>query len=105
VYSQPEAFPPFLHSKWFPDIIPLMPLTRPPPPPPKPEFDEFSTPPDFNDKFKEKETTKYMNPCQLEEKQSMKCLDKNNYDKSKCEYFFLQYRECKKQWVSWVDLI
>jgi cytochrome c oxidase assembly protein subunit 23 len=77
-----------------------MPLTKPPPPPPKPVFDEFSTPSDFNDNFKKKETTKYMNPCEMEEKQSMKCLDKNNYDKSKCEYYFLQYRECKKQWVS-----
>ncbi|KAI9268860.1 hypothetical protein BDA99DRAFT_502834 [Phascolomyces articulosus] len=76
-----------------------MPLTKPAPPPPKPTFDEFSTPSDFNDKFKKKETTKYMNPCALEEKQSMKCLDKNNYDKSKCDYFFLQYRECKKKWL------
>ncbi|KAJ2961100.1 hypothetical protein NQZ79_g3663 [Umbelopsis isabellina] len=75
-----------------------MPLTKPPPPPPKPVFDEFSTPSDFNDNFKKKETTKYMNPCELEEKQSMKCLDKNNYDKSKCEFYFLQYRECKKKW-------
>ena len=76
-----------------------MPLTKPAPPPPKPTFDEFSTPNDFNDKFKRKETTKYMNPCALEEKESMKCLDKNNYDKSKCDYYFLQYRECKKKWV------
>ncbi|KAI7886068.1 hypothetical protein K492DRAFT_203606 [Lichtheimia hyalospora FSU 10163] len=80
-----------------------MPLTKPPPPPPKPTFDDPSTPPDFNDKFKKKETTKYMNACALEEKQSMKCLDKNNYDKSKCEYYFLQYRECKKKWASRID--
>ncbi|KAI8150367.1 hypothetical protein BJV82DRAFT_586919 [Fennellomyces sp. T-0311] len=78
-----------------------MPLTKPVPPPPKPNFDdhEFSTPADFNDKFKRKETTKYMNPCAVEEKQSMKCLDKNNYDKSKCDYFFHQYKECKKRWL------
>lgn len=41
-----------------------------------------------------------MNPCALEEKQSMKCLDKNNYDRTKCDYFFQQYRECKKKWVN-----
>ncbi|CAO3613411.1 unnamed protein product [Mucor hiemalis] len=51
-----------------------MPLTKPPTPPPKPEFDEPSTPKDFNKKFKEKPLTKYMNPCAVEEKQSMKCL-------------------------------
>ncbi|KAI9304194.1 hypothetical protein BJ944DRAFT_182117 [Cunninghamella echinulata] len=75
-----------------------MPLTKPPPPPPKPTFTDFSTPSDFEEKFKKKQITKYMNPCSDEEKQSMKCLDVNNYDKSKCEYFFLQYRECKKRW-------
>ncbi|CAO3687891.1 unnamed protein product [Rhizopus microsporus] len=51
-----------------------MPLSKPPPPPPKPEFGEPSTPKDFNEKFKQKPLTKYMNPCALEEKQSMKCL-------------------------------
>ncbi|RUS27174.1 hypothetical protein BC938DRAFT_483627 [Jimgerdemannia flammicorona] len=74
-----------------------MPLTRPPP---KPEFPDPSTPADFNEKFKTKQASRYMNPCEVEEKASMKCLDKNNYDKTKCEYFFLQYRECKKKWVS-----
>lgn len=78
-----------------------MPLSKPPPPPPKPEFGEPSTPKDFNEKFKQKPLTKYMNPCALEEKQSMKCLDDNNYEKDKCNYFFMQYRECKKKWVSW----
>ncbi|OZJ06707.1 hypothetical protein BZG36_00301 [Bifiguratus adelaidae] len=78
-----------------------MPLTKPPPAPPKPNFDdtEFSTPADFNDKFKKKETTKYMNPCADEEKQSMKCLDQNHYDRTACEFYFLQYRECKKRWL------
>lgn len=77
-----------------------MPLTKPPPPPPKPEFNEPSTPKDFNKKFKEKPLTKYMNPCAVEEKQSMKCLDENNYDKRACDYYFMQYKECKKKWVS-----
>ncbi|KAI8378612.1 hypothetical protein BD560DRAFT_325083 [Blakeslea trispora] len=76
-----------------------MPLSKPPPPPPKPEFGPPSTPEDFNEKFKSKETTKYMNPCALEEKASMKCLDKNNYDKSACSYYFMQYKECKKKWM------
>lgn len=80
-----------------------MPLTKPPPPPPKPEFEEPSTPKDFNDKFKAKETTKYMNPCALEEKASMKCLDENNYDKRQCDYYFMQYKECKKKWVGHIQ--
>ncbi|EIE83180.1 hypothetical protein RO3G_07885 [Rhizopus delemar RA 99-880] len=46
-----------------------MPLTKPPPPAPKPDFGEPSTPKDFNNQFKEKAITKYMNPCALEEKQ------------------------------------
>lgn len=82
-----------------------MPLTKPPPPPPKPEFDEPSTPKDFNEKFKAKETTKYMNPCAVEEKASMKCLDENNYDKRQCDYYFMQYKECKKKWVSLGNVI
>ncbi|GAA5800209.1 hypothetical protein HPULCUR_005634 [Helicostylum pulchrum] len=75
-----------------------MPLYKPPTPPPKPEFDEPSTPKDFNKKFKSKESTKYMNPCALEEKESMKCLSDNNYDKRQCDYYFMQYKECKKKW-------
>ncbi|KAG1460338.1 hypothetical protein G6F56_005976 [Rhizopus delemar] len=76
-----------------------MPLSKPSAPPPKPDFGDPSTPQDFNDKFRDKAITKYMNPCALEEKQSMKCLDQNNYDKTKCDFYFLQYRECKKKWM------
>ena len=35
--------------------------------------------------------------CREEGKASMKCLSDNNYDKSKCEKFFEQYRQCKTE--------
>ncbi|CAG8743011.1 33429_t:CDS:2, partial [Racocetra persica] len=38
-------------------------------------------------------------PCPNETSAAMKCLDSNNYDKSKCQELFLQYRECKKKWL------
>lgn len=41
---------------------------------------------------------KRTNPCMEESKASMKCLDENNYDKSKCKMYFEAYKECKKAW-------
>merc|ERR1712212_1255008 len=37
------------------------------------------------------------NWCKFEADASMKCLSKNNYDKSKCQKFFDEYVECKKE--------
>jgi cytochrome c oxidase assembly protein subunit 23 len=50
--------------------------------------------------FKEKESSKFLDPCRKESINSMKCLDENNYDKGKCKDLFTLYRECKKKWVS-----
>ena len=37
------------------------------------------------------------NWCKFEADASMKCLSKNNYDKSKCQKYFDEYVECKKE--------
>jgi len=39
-------------------------------------------------------------PCTMESKESMKCLDDNNYDRKKCEKYFDNYKACKKFWWS-----
>lgn len=35
-------------------------------------------------------------PCAEEHDASLKCLDKNNYDRSKCVDYFERYKSCKK---------
>ena len=37
--------------------------------------------------------------CAAEADASYQCLDKNKYDRTKCQDFFTAYRECKKKWV------
>ncbi|KAF0531783.1 cytochrome c oxidase-assembly factor cox23, mitochondrial [Gigaspora margarita] len=49
--------------------------------------------------FKVKQSSKFLDPCPKETSAAMKCLDSNNYDKSKCQDLFLLYRECKKKWL------
>lgn len=39
------------------------------------------------------------NPCTVEAKASMKCLDDNNFNRSVCEEYFEAYRNCKKAWT------
>lgn len=41
------------------------------------------------------------NPCKEEANASMKCLDENNYAKSRCIEYFEAYKECKKAWNAW----
>jgi cytochrome c oxidase assembly protein subunit 23 len=43
--------------------------------------------------------TEEKNPCWKESKISMKCLDNNAYDKSKCEAEFENYKQCKTFWM------
>lgn len=43
-------------------------------------------------------TDQRTNPCIAESQASMKCLDENNYDKTKCKMYFEAYKECKKAW-------
>ena len=47
--------------------------------------------------------TREKDPCWRENKQSMKCLDDNDYNKSMCKVEFENYKTCKGFWnqVSW----
>ncbi|KAI9505850.1 hypothetical protein BX070DRAFT_178098, partial [Coemansia spiralis] len=50
--------------------------------------------------FENKTSSKFMDPCAIESKASMKCMDEHNYDKDLCSEYFAAYRECKKLWVA-----
>jgi len=39
-------------------------------------------------------------PCTLESKASLKCMDDNNYNRSLCQKYFENYQACKKFWGS-----
>ncbi|PWN34929.1 uncharacterized protein FA14DRAFT_35813 [Meira miltonrushii] len=47
-----------------------------------------------------KTASKYTDPCKKAAALSMKCLEDNMYDRTKCAYAFNNYRECKKQWIA-----
>merc|ERR1712086_650208 len=38
------------------------------------------------------------NPCAGAYKVSLKCLDRNDYDRSKCQDYFEVYKECMAEW-------
>ncbi|ALC44787.1 CG4186 [Drosophila busckii] len=38
------------------------------------------------------------NPCLKEQELSFKCLHKNNFDRDKCEVYFVNYNNCKEFW-------
>lgn len=38
------------------------------------------------------------NPCLKEQELTYKCLNKNNFDREKCELFFANYNNCKDFW-------
>ncbi|EPQ26662.1 uncharacterized protein PFL1_05642 [Pseudozyma flocculosa PF-1] len=62
--------------------------------------DDYSKPEDFVKVMGGKTPSKFTDPCAKAAKQSMKCLDDNNYDRTKCGEVFNQYRECKKAWTN-----
>jgi len=37
-------------------------------------------------------------PCFMESKASMKCLNDFNFDRSQCQEYFANYKACKKFW-------
>jgi cytochrome c oxidase assembly protein subunit 23 len=51
------------------------------------------------DAYRTKGASKYYDPCGVASQASMRCLDRNNYDRSKCKEAFNAYRECKRMWV------
>ncbi|KAJ9474550.1 Cytochrome c oxidase-assembly factor COX23, mitochondrial [Pseudozyma hubeiensis] len=59
-----------------------------------------SQPQDFITVMSHKTPSKFTDPCAHAAKLSMKCLDDNAYDRSKCGDVFNQYRECKKAWIN-----
>ncbi|KAJ1976731.1 Mitochondrial copper homeostasis protein [Dimargaris cristalligena] len=55
----------------------------------RPTFSQFDT----------KAPGMYMNPCEMESKQSLECLERHQDNKKACQSFFDQYKECKKEWT------
>ncbi|KAI9295831.1 hypothetical protein K502DRAFT_202820 [Neoconidiobolus thromboides FSU 785] len=51
------------------------------------------------DKMELKSASEYYEPCEFESKRSLKCLQENYLNKSKCNDLFQEYRDCKKYWV------
>jgi cytochrome c oxidase assembly protein subunit 23 len=75
--------------------------TDPLPFPKPPETYDYPDPTTAAEKnaFRTKGASKYYDPCGPASQASMKCLDRNNYDKSKCQEAFDAYKECKRLWV------
>ena len=47
-----------------------------------------------------KSRSEYLDPCQEAAQRSIRCLHRNQGDRTMCSDYFEAYRECKKQWVS-----
>ncbi|PWN97844.1 hypothetical protein FA09DRAFT_338822 [Tilletiopsis washingtonensis] len=62
--------------------------------------DDGRTPEDFVKVMGGKTASKYTDPCAKASKLSMKCLEDNAYDRTKCTEAFNNYRECKKAWIT-----
>ena len=48
---------------------------------------------------KKKIPSQFVDPCERAAKASITCLDRNNYDKSRCVKEFKDYRDCKKAFL------
>ncbi|CAG8436402.1 2706_t:CDS:2 [Ambispora gerdemannii] len=55
--------------------------------------------PNIHNSYREKQASQFLEPCELASKATFRCLDRNNYDKRKCNREYLQYRECKRKWL------
>lgn len=49
--------------------------------------------------FRAKEPSEFYDPCAQASKMSLNCLERNDYDRSKCFEYFNAYKECKKAWL------
>ncbi|PWN50708.1 hypothetical protein IE53DRAFT_315251 [Violaceomyces palustris] len=58
-----------------------------------------SKPEDFIKVMGGKQPSKFTDPCAKASKLSMKCLEENSYDRTKCAQAFNNYRNCKKLWI------
>ncbi|BGP47805.1 Mitochondrial copper homeostasis protein [Rhodotorula kratochvilovae] len=76
--------------------------SKPPPAEPTPLSAPAGAKPfDYNETLRSRGGhTKFADPCSLAREESMKCLDRNAYDRSKCTDFFQAYRDCKSTWLN-----
>lgn len=83
------------HDQFMPPSTENLPFPRPA------ETYEFPDPTTQEEKtaFRTKGASKYYDPCGPASQASMRCLDRNNYDRSKCQEAFDAYKECKRMWV------
>ncbi|PRT54451.1 Cytochrome c oxidase-assembly factor COX23, mitochondrial [Wickerhamiella sorbophila] len=49
-------------------------------------------------RFRNKGHSEFYDPCSEAAKMSMKCLERNNYDRKKCKDYFQAYRDCTAEW-------
>jgi len=69
-------------------------------PPPPPSGDSPST--EYTrgrERFQNKQSSEYFDPCQAAAERSLKCLHRNQGDREFCADYFQAYRDCKKRWI------
>ncbi|KAK1753347.1 hypothetical protein QBC47DRAFT_386163 [Echria macrotheca] len=50
-------------------------------------------------KFASKSRSEFLDPCQDAAERSIRCLHRNEGDRSMCQDYFQAYRDCKKLWM------
>ncbi|EGS24087.1 cytochrome c oxidase-like protein [Thermochaetoides thermophila DSM 1495] len=55
--------------------------------------------PETREKFEKKDRSAYLDPCQEAAARSIRCLHRNNGDRTMCSDYFQAYRDCKKAWL------
>ncbi|KAI0741883.1 hypothetical protein C8Q80DRAFT_163182 [Daedaleopsis nitida] len=67
--------------------------------PPLPIPQANAAPEPYQNHFKNKAVSKFVDPCAEASKASMDCMNHNDYDRDKCLDYFQAYRDCKKAWM------
>ncbi|KAK4213139.1 hypothetical protein QBC37DRAFT_180600 [Rhypophila decipiens] len=49
--------------------------------------------------FELKPRSEFLDPCQEAAQRSIRCLNRNDGDRTFCQDYFQAYRDCKKHWV------
>ncbi|KAK3400492.1 hypothetical protein B0T20DRAFT_476606 [Sordaria brevicollis] len=50
-------------------------------------------------KFEGKSRSEYLDPCQEAAQRSIRCLHRNQGDRTMCSDYFEAYRDCKRLWI------
>ncbi|KAK4175787.1 hypothetical protein QBC36DRAFT_330695 [Triangularia setosa] len=50
-------------------------------------------------KFNGKDRSEFLDPCQEAATKSIRCLHRNQGDRTMCSDYFQAYRDCKKIWI------